>query len=63
MKGVFRTLFQYIVDTATKDPLGKGVRLYVELENYTAQSVYEKFGMTKLDDWNFDEKDLVFEHH
>ena len=38
----------------------KAVRLYVETDNYTAQAVYEKLGMYKLDTSNFDEKDFVY---
>ena len=61
-KGVFRSLYNKVVEEATADPLTKGVRLYVELENYTAQTVYEKLGMAKMDTWAFDEKDFIFSH-
>ena len=59
--GVFRSLYQNIIDKAKADPMVKAVRLYVEHDNYTAQAVYEKLGMSKLDTCNFDEKDFVFE--
>ena len=38
----------------------KGVRLYVDYDNQTAMTVYEKLGMEKMDTWAFDEKDFVF---
>ena len=59
--GIFRSLYQTIIDKAKADPITKAVRLYVEHDNYTAQAVYEKLGMSKLDTCNFDEKDFVFE--
>ena len=59
-KGVFRSLYETVIQRAKDDPLVKAVRLYVEHDNYTAQAVYEKLGMTKLDTSNFDEKDFVF---
>ena len=59
-KGVFRALFGQVVETAKNDPLMKAVRLYVEHDNLTAQTVYEKLGMNKMDSWNFDEKDFIF---
>ena len=61
-KGVFRALYNGVVEKAKQDPLVKCVRLYVELENYTAQAVYEKLGMTKMDTHSFDEIDTVFSH-
>ena len=36
-KGVFRALYNGIVEKARLDPICKCVRLYVELENHTAQ--------------------------
>ena len=35
-KGVFRKLYTFVKDQAQADPLVKCVRLYVELDNYTA---------------------------
>ena len=61
-KGVFRALYSHVVKTAKADPLVKCVRLYVELENMTAQAVYEKLGMEKMDTYEFNEKDFVFSH-
>ena len=59
-KGVFRTIYNAVVDKARRDPIGKCVRLYVELENQTAQSVYSALGMAKMDHLNFYENDFVF---
>ena len=61
-KGIFRALYSGVVEKAKQDPLVKCVRLYVELENFTAQAVYEKLGMTKMDSHNFYEIDTVFSH-
>ena len=61
-QGVFRALFTQVVNRGREDSMVKGVRLYVEKENFSAQSVYEKLGMTKYDDWAFDEKDFIFSH-
>ena len=60
--GVFRALFSKVIEQAKADPLNKEVRLYVEKENDTAISVYEKLGMGRMDGWNFDEMDLVLPH-
>ena len=61
-KGVFRALYETVIENAKKDPMTKGVRLYVEHNNETAMAVYEKLGMGKMDSWNFDEKDFIFQH-
>ncbi len=58
-QGVFRTIFDSIVQEAKKDPLVKGVRLYVDHDNETAMAVYSKLGMTQLSNYNFDEADFV----
>ena len=50
------------MDLAKADPLAKAVRLYVEKDNETAMAVYEKMGMEKMTDWNFDEVDYIFNH-
>ena len=57
---MFKALYTHIVDKAKADPLTKAVRLYVEHDNFTAQAVYEKLGMAKLDTGAFDERDFVF---
>ena len=58
-KGIFRSLYSTIVSKAEQDPRAKGVRLYVEKGNIPAQSVYESLGMTKFDEWDFNEKYLT----
>ncbi|MEQ8927299.1 MAG: GNAT family N-acetyltransferase [Fulvivirga sp.] len=54
-KGVFKELYRYIQALVNEDPELVGIRLYVELENKAAQSVYEKLGMDgehyKLYEW------------
>jgi ribosomal protein S18 acetylase RimI-like enzyme len=43
--GVFKGLFNYIQKIVSADPKIKGVRLYVDTRNKSAQQVYEKIGM------------------
>ena len=47
--GVFRALYDHVLALAKSDPWVKCVRLYVELTNKRAQTVYEKVGMVNLD--------------
>ena len=61
-KGVFRSLYNKVVECAKADPITKAVRLYVDHDNETAMAVYSKLGMTCMDSWAFDEKDFVFSH-
>jgi GNAT superfamily N-acetyltransferase len=44
-RGVFRSLFDYILSLAQADSDVRGVRLYVERENERAQRVYEQLGL------------------
>ena len=59
-KGVFRKLYNFVVERAQADPLVKCVRLYVELENLGAQAAYERLGMSKLATYESNEKDDIF---
>lgn len=61
-KGAFRSLFQEVVRVAKEDPIGKSVRLYVDLDNNKAIEVYEKMGMNRMAETNFEELDLHFSH-
>ena len=61
-KGVFRKIYQTIVDSAKADSFVKAVRLYVEHDNKTAQMVYSALGMGKVETFAFDEIDFVFSH-
>lgn len=61
-KGAFKKLFNEVVRIAKEDPLGKSVRLYVDCENSKAIDVYEKLGMSKLAESNFEEADFHFSH-
>ncbi len=45
-KGVFRHLYQYVLNAAKERGGVAGIRLYVESENTIAQGVYEKLGLT-----------------
>lgn len=45
--GVFRKLYDHIVEAARSVPDAIGVRLYVEHENRVAQATYEKMGMAR----------------
>ena len=44
-------LYNAVIDQAKSDPLAKEVRLYVEKDNDTAITVYEKLGMGRMDGW------------
>jgi GNAT superfamily N-acetyltransferase len=43
--GVFRSLYQHVLEEAQQDPRVCGLRLYVHRENRKAQSVYLSLGM------------------
>mmetsp|Transcript_5620 Transcript_5620/g.4006 ORF Transcript_5620/g.4006 Transcript_5620/m.4006 type:complete len:88 (+) Transcript_5620:227-490(+) len=58
--GAFRKLYNHVCEVAKNDPLGKVVRLYVDTDNLSAMAVYEKLGMSKMDNFAFDEKDFMF---
>lgn len=44
-RGIFRALYEHVVDVARRSGDGRKVRLYVEKENRPAIAVYEKLGM------------------
>ena len=44
-RGVFRALHDHIVAKAKADPRVCGIRLYVERDNRTAQTVYQRVGL------------------
>ena len=44
-KGVFRALYEHVIDTAKNAPNVCGVRLYVERENTQAREVYDRVGI------------------
>ena len=43
--GVFRTLYEHVIDAARAEANVIGVRLYVEHDNQVAQAAYRKMGM------------------
>ncbi len=45
-QGVFRALYQHVVQAALTHGNVIGIRLYVEHDNLTAQATYKKLGMT-----------------
>ena len=59
-KGVFRSLFNYVVAQAKNEEIVKSVRLYVDVDNKEAQQVYQKLGMSQLKDYFMEELDLHF---
>ncbi len=44
-RGVFRALFDHVMQTAKTDPDARGIRLYVERENAAALATYGRLGM------------------
>jgi ribosomal protein S18 acetylase RimI-like enzyme len=44
-KGVFRSLYEHVVELARREPDVVGLRLYVERDNHAAQKTYETLGM------------------
>ena len=55
-QGVYRALFQEVQNLATADGEVAGIRLYVEKNNYTAQTTYQQLGMHENDY-------ILFENH
>lgn len=48
-QGVYRRLYEFVKKLAEKKDQIGGFRLYVEKENFRAQKVYEKLGMSQTD--------------
>lgn len=44
-KGIFRHMYEYIIDAISREPTVAGLRLYVDTTNKRAQQVYEALGM------------------
>ncbi len=44
-KGVFKAMYNYVIDSINKDDEIAGVRLYVDLSNKKARAVYKQLGM------------------
>jgi len=50
-RGVFRALFDHVLEAARLDPEVIGVRLYVDHDNHAAQATYAKLGLEKTGYW------------
>ena len=48
-KGVFRALYEHVIDMARGQASVCGVRLYVEKDNTNAQQTYQRLGMSETD--------------
>jgi ribosomal protein S18 acetylase RimI-like enzyme len=46
-RGVYRRLYRYLQELASKDPAVCGFRLYVERDNHRAQATYRAAGMAE----------------
>lgn len=44
-RGVFRGMFEFLWRLAAEDPRVRGIRLYVDRSNESAQEVYRRLGM------------------
>ena len=44
-KGVFKAVYNHILNLVSKDPAIGGIRLYVDKTNQRAQQVYARMGM------------------
>jgi len=44
-KGIYKKMYNYLLDLTKKDKTFKGIRLYVDKSNSQAQGVYLKLGM------------------
>jgi len=47
-RGVFRALFDHLLQAAKQEPNVIGVRLYVEHDNHVAQATYRQLGLTTM---------------
>lgn len=45
-QGLFSQMYSYIQELVKNDPKAKGLRLYVEKTNLSAQAVYRRLGMS-----------------
>jgi len=45
-QGIYRAMHQYILEQAKQEPEIRGIRVYVEHRNHTAQAVYQNVGLT-----------------
>lgn len=61
-RGVYRTIHDYTIALAQADPQVCGVRLYVEQDNRTAQTVYQRVGLAPAG-YAVYEQDFVLARH
>lgn len=61
-RGVYRLMHDHIVAQAKADPKVCGIRLYVERDNRTAQTVYQRVGLAPSA-YTVYEQDFVLARH
>lgn len=61
-RGVYRTIHDYTIALAQADPQVCGIRLYVEQDNRTAQTVYQRVGLAPSG-YAVYEQDFVLARH
>jgi len=62
-QGIYRRMHGTIVDQAKADPLVCGIRLYVERDNRTAQTVYRRVGLAPSAYQVYEEDFVLARHH
>jgi GNAT superfamily N-acetyltransferase len=56
-QGIYRKLYNYVKEMATEEEVPvRGIRLYVDKDNKTAQQVYETMGMEETNYMMFEEE-------
>lgn len=55
-RGVYSSMYRFVKSLAEKESDVCGFRLYVEMENVTAQKVYERLGMQKTHYFMYEEE-------
>ena len=59
-KGIYKALYEYILQESRNNTDIKGIRLYVDQSNADAKEVYEKLGMKKAH-YDLYEVDFIFQ--
>lgn len=61
--GVYRTIHDYTIALAQADPQVCGIRLYVEQDNRTAQTVYQRVGLAPSGYAVYEQDFVLARHH